>query len=268
LDNVDTMKGWIRQLAEEGFPPAPEWVGNLPLVGEKAAAMWSQAAIAGPEGLSARLVPYAQKLIAWFVHNAGGMGLIFVQFLLTLVLTAILYIKGETAAFGVRQFFRRVAGAQGEEAVVLAGKAIRAVAIGIVVTAVIQSLLGGIGLWIAGIPGVMLLTAVMFLLTIAQIGPIPVLAGAAVWLFWKGQMVWGVVLLVWMGVVGSIDNLIRPILIRRGADLPMLLIFAGVLGGLVAFGIIGLFVGPVVLAVTYTLLKIWVVTVPEGEPPS
>jgi predicted PurR-regulated permease PerM len=268
LENVDAMKGWIRQLAEEGFPPAPAWVGNLPLVGEKAEAMWSQAAIAGSEGLSARLVPYAHKLLAWFVNNAGGLGLIFVQFLLTLILTAILYAKGETAAFGVRQFFRRVAGEQGEQAVILAGKAIRAVAIGIVVTAVIQSLLGGIGLWVAGIPGVLLLTAVMFLLTIAQVGPIPVLAGAAVWLFWQGQMVWGIVLLVWMGVVGSIDNVIRPILIRRGADLPMLLILAGVLGGLVAFGIIGLFVGPVVLAVTYTLLKIWVVTGPEGEPPA
>lgn len=268
LENVEAMKALIRQLAEEGLPPAPEWVASLPLVGEKAAAMWSQAAIAGPEGLSARLVPYAQKLITWFVHNAGGMGMIIVQFLLTLILTAILYVKGEIAAFGVRRFFRRIAGEQGEQAVILAGKAIRAVAMGIVVTAVIQSLLGGIGLWVAGIPGVLLLTAVIFLLTIAQIGPIPVLAVATAWLFWKGQMFWGIALLVWMVVVGNIDNVIRPILIRRGADLPMLLILAGVLGGLVAFGIIGLFVGPVVLAVTYTLLKTWVVTVPEGEPPA
>lgn len=258
LQNTDVLKEWVGQLSAEGLPQPPAWVGNLPLVGEKVAAIWSQAAIAGPEGLSAHLMPYANKLLSWLVANAGGLGMIFLQFLLALLLTAILYLKGETAASGVRQFFRRLAGEQGEEAVILAGKAIRAVAIGIVVTALIQSLLGGIGLWLAGIPGVMLLTAMMFLLTIAQIGPIPVLAIAAVWLFWKGQMFWGIALLVWMGVVGGIDNLIRPVLIKRGADLPMLLIFAGVLGGLVAFGVIGLFVGPVVLAVSYTLVKAWI----------
>lgn len=268
LHNADAMKEWVQQLAAEGLPQPPEWVGSLPLVGGKAEEMWLQAATAGPEGLSARLIPYANKLLGWLVANAGGLGVIFIQFLLSFVLTVILFLKGELAASGVRQFFRRLAGEQGEEAVLLAGKAIRAVAIGIVVTAIIQSLLGGIGLWLAGVPGVMLLTAVMFLFTIAQIGPIPVLASATVWLFWNGQLAWGVVLLVWMGVVGTIDNVIRPVLIRRGAALPMLLIFAGVIGGLVAFGVIGLFVGPVVLAVTYTLLKSWVVNPPEGSPPA
>lgn len=258
LQNTEVMKAWFEQLSAAGLPQPPVWVGNLPLIGEKVAAMWSQAATAGPEGLSARLMPYANRLLGWLVANAGGVGVIFLQFLLTLVLTAILYVKGEIAATGVRRFFHRLAGEQGEEAVILAGKAIRAVAIGIVVTALIQSLLGGIGLWLAGIPGVLLLTAVMFLLTIAQVGPFPVLIVAAAWLFWKGQMVWGIVLLVWTLVIGGIDNLIRPMLIRRGADLPMLLIFAGVLGGVVAFGVIGLFVGPVVLAVSYTLIKAWV----------
>lgn len=266
LQNTDIMKIWFEQLSAEGLPQPPAWLGSLPLVGDKAVAMWSQAAAAGPEGLSARLMPYVNKLLGWLIANAGGLGMIFLQFLLTLILTAILYVKGEIAAAGVRRFFRRLAGEQGEEAVLLAGKAIRAVAIGIVVTALIQSLLGGLGLWLAGIPGVMLLTAFMFLLTIAQIGPIPVLAVAAGWLFWKGQMLWGFVLLVWMVVVGSIDNLVRPVLIRRGADLPMLLIFAGVLGGLVAFGVIGLFVGPVVLAVSYTLIKAWVNQAEAAEP--
>lgn len=258
LQNIDTMRGWVGQLAAAGLPSAPAWVGNLPLVGERAAAMWAEAAAGGPEGLSAKLVPYANKVLAWFVNNAGGLGVIIVEFLLTLILTAILYSRGETAALGVRRFFRRVAGEQGEDAVLLAGKAIRAVAMGIVVTALIQSLLGGLGLWVAGIPGAALLTAVMFLLAIAQVGVVPVLALAVGWLFWKKLTLWAVALLVWTVVVGSIDNVIRPILIKKGADLPLLLIFAGVIGGLVAFGIIGLFVGPVVLAVSYTLIKAWV----------
>jgi predicted PurR-regulated permease PerM len=94
------------------------------------------------------------------------------------------------------------------------------------------------------------------------VGPLLVLAPAVIWLFWTDQTGWGIALLIWTVVVGTMDNFIRPVLIRRGADLPLLLIFAGVLGGLFAFGIVGLFVGPVVLAVTYTLLKDWV---NEGE---
>jgi predicted PurR-regulated permease PerM len=258
LQNIDAMKGWIGQLVAEGLPPLPAWVGSLPLVGEKAAAMWAEAAAGGPAGLSAKVAPYVNKILAWFVHNAGGVGLIIVQLLLTLILTAILYAQGETAALGIRQFFHRLGGERGEAAVILAGKAIRAVAMGIVVTALIQSLLGGIGLWVTGVPGAALLTAIMFLLAIAQIGVVPVLALAVGWLFWKKFTMWAIALLVWTVIVGSLDNVIRPILIRKGADLPLLLILAGVIGGLVAFGIIGLFVGPVVLAVSYTLIKQWV----------
>jgi predicted PurR-regulated permease PerM len=252
------VKAWALQLAQEGLPYPPEWVGTLPLIGDKAAALWAEAAAAGPAGLSARVAPYVNKLVAWVIGNIGGLGMIIVQLLLTLILTAVLYAKGETAATGVRKFFRRLAGGRGEEGVILAGQAIRAVAMGIVVTALIQSVMGGIGLWIAGIPAVAVLTAVMFLLAIAQIGVVPVLAVAVGWLFYQQATLWAIFLLVWTVVVGSLDNVIRPILIRRGADLPLLLILGGVLGGLVAFGVIGLFVGPVALAVSYTLVRAWV----------
>jgi predicted PurR-regulated permease PerM len=111
---------------------------------------------------------------------------------------------------------------------------------------------------VAGIPFAGLLTGVVLLFCIAQLGPLLVLLPAVGWLFWTDQTGWGVALLVWTIIVGALDNVLRPILIRKGADLPLLLIFAGVIGGLIAFGIVGLFVGPVVLAVTYTLLKDWV----------
>ncbi|TLM64742.1 MAG: AI-2E family transporter YdiK [Deltaproteobacteria bacterium] len=268
LQNVDVVKAAVAQLSAAGLPPLPAWVGDLPLVGERVAAMWAQAAAGGAEGLSARVIPYVDKMLAWLAGNAGSLGMVFVQFLLTLALTAVLYVKGEPAAHGLRRFFRRLAGEQGEAAVILAGKAIRAVAIGTVVTALLQGLLGGIGLWVAGVPGVLLLTAVMFLLAMAQIGVVPVLAAAVGWLFWKGSILWGGLLLVWTVVVASLDNVIRPVLIRRGADLPMLLILAGSIGGLVAFGIIGLFVGPVILAVSYTLVTAWVEQGDEGDEPS
>jgi predicted PurR-regulated permease PerM len=137
------------------------------------------------------------------------------------------------------------------------------VALGVIVTALVQALLAGLGLAVAGIPFAGLLTALIVLLTIAQLGPLPVLGPAVVWLYWKDDLVWATALLVWTLVVGSIDNVLRPFLIRKGANLPLPLIFIGVLGGLISFGIIGIFVGPVVLAVTYTLLVDWV---QSGEP--
>lgn len=140
----------------------------------------------------------------------------------------------------------------------LAGQAIRGVALGVVVTALVQALLGGIGLAVVGVPYAVMLTVVMFILAIVQVGVVPVLVPAVVWLFWTGSATSGTVLLVWTLLVIPVDNILRPILIKKGADLPLLLIFAGVIGGLLAFGIVGLFVGPVVLAVAYTLFTAWI----------
>jgi predicted PurR-regulated permease PerM len=182
------------------------------------------------------------------------------------VIAAVLYMTGETAASGVRRFARRLAADRGEDAVVLAGQAIRAVALGVVVTALLQFVAAGIGLAVVGIPYAAVLTAIILILCIAQVGPILVLAPAVVWLYWSGDALRGTVLLLWSLPVCVLDNILRPLLIKRGADLPLLLIFAGVIGGLVSFGIIGLFVGPVILAVTYRLLEAWIADI--DRPPS
>ena len=131
-------------------------------------------------------------------------------------------------------------------------------ALGVGVTAVVQTVLGGIGLAVAGVPFASLLSAVMLMLCIAQLGPALVLFPAVAWMYWTGETAWATVLLVWSLVVSTLDNILRPMLIKKGADLPLLLIFAGVIGGLLGFGLIGIFVGPVVLAVTYTLLGAWI----------
>ena len=163
----------------------------------------------------------------------------------------------------MRRFFRRLAGARGEGAVELAGKAVRAVALGVVVTALVQTTLAGVGLAVAGIPHAGLLTAIVLVLCIAQVGPLLVMAGAVIWLYATGSSVWGTVLLVWSVGVVSIDNILRPVLIKKGADLPLLLIFAGVIGGLISFGVVGLFIGPAVLAVAYTLTSF--LDCPDGQ---
>ncbi|MGC4000802.1 MAG: AI-2E family transporter [Anaeromyxobacter sp.] len=194
----------------------------------------------------------------WIAASAGGLGAAVVQLLLTVVISAILWSSGEAAARGVLRFLRRLAGDQGEKVGVLAAKAIRAVALGIVVTALAQTLLAGVGLAVAQVPHASVLTAVAFVLCIAQLGPMLVLAPTAIWLFSTGAPVRGTLLLVFAVVAGLLDNVLRPVLIRKGADLPLLLIMAGVIGGLFAFGVVGLFVGPVLLAVTWTLLSSWV----------
>jgi riboflavin synthase alpha subunit len=158
----------------------------------------------------------------------------------------------------VRRFGYRLSGERGEGAVILAGQAARAVALGVGVTAIVQSILGGIGLAIAGVPFAPVLTAVMFMFCIAQLGPTLVLAPAVVWLYWGDNTGWGTFLLIWTVFVGTMDNFLRPVLIKQGADLPLLLILAGVIGGMLAFGLVGLFVGPVILAVGYTLLEAWI----------
>jgi predicted PurR-regulated permease PerM len=267
IDRSDEIVGWTRSLTTLSLPLPPDWVANLPVVGRKLAERWTQLAAISPTELSARLTPYAGEAAKWFAAKAGGISLIIVQFLLTVIISAILYASGEKAAAGVRLFAQRLAGQQGEDAVILAAKAARGVALGVGITALVQSLLGGIGLAISGVPVAALLTAIMFMLCLAQIGPTVILVPAVVWLFWQDQTLWGSIMVVWTIFVGTIDNVIRPILIKRGADLPLILIFAGVIGGLFAFGIIGLFIGPVVLAVSYTLLEAWVVgDSPKEEP--
>jgi predicted PurR-regulated permease PerM len=258
MDNAENVTARIKSLGTVGVPQPPEWVEKIPVVGSKLADQWHQVAAIPPDELPEKVAPYARGIVTWFLSKAGNIGMMVVQFLLTVIISAIMYAQGETAASGVLSFARRLAGPQGENVTVLAAKAIRSVALGIVVTALIQTAIGGTGLVISGMPAAPLLTAVIFMLCLAQLGPILVMVPAVIWLYWKGDPLWGTVLLVFTIVAGGIDNIIRPFLIKKGADLPLIMIFAGVIGGLIAFGVVGLFIGPVVLAVTYTLLKAWV----------
>jgi predicted PurR-regulated permease PerM len=258
VDYADDIAAWAQAAVKAGVPSPPDWVEGIPLVGPKLLRQWQQLATTGQEELAALAAPYVGIVVYWLAGRAGDFGVVLAHFLLTVLITAILYSTGETAAAGVRRFARRLAGDGGDGSVVLAGQAIRAVALGVVVTALVQSTAAGIGLAVVGIPYAAVLTAIILILCIAQLGPLLVLAPAVGWLYWSGEAVWGSVLLVWTLLVGALDNVLRPMLIKRGADLPLLLIFAGVIGGLISFGIIGLFVGPVILAVTYRLLESWI----------
>jgi predicted PurR-regulated permease PerM len=257
VDNAGHIVEWSQSLATLTLPGPPAWLASLPLAGPRLATGWQQFVAASPDEISARLEPVARMVALWFVGHVGGLGSLLVQSLLTVVVVAILYSKGETVVRAAAAFGRRIAGPRGEDALYLAGRAVRAVALGVIVTAIVQSALVGIGLAIAGVPFVTILVALVFVLAVAQLGPVLVLVPATFWVYTHSGTVWGTTFLLWAVLCGTIDNVLRPVLIRRGADLPLLLIFAGVIGGLIAFGVIGLFIGPVVLAVAYTLLAEW-----------
>ena len=265
VGNADDIKDGFKSLAGFHLPPTPAWVGELPFVADAAVKAWERAAATGVPEIVGRLSPYAGSVAKWIAAEVGSLGLVVVQFLLTVALAALMYAGGEDAAAGLKRFARRLAGARGEDAIHLAGQAIRAVALGVGITALVQSVLGGIGLAIAGVPFATVLTAAMLMLCIAQLGPGLVLVPAVIWLYWGDNSAWATFLLVWTIVVTSLDNFLRPMLIRMGADLPLLLILTGVIGGLLAFGLVGIFIGPVVLAVAYTLIEAWI---GEGQAPA
>ncbi|MDQ2778421.1 MAG: AI-2E family transporter YdiK [Pseudomonadota bacterium] len=274
--NAEQLVSWAKLAATFHLPEQPPaWLVHLPLVGNSVTNLWDQATAMGLRDLLPRLTPYAGDATRWFVGQIGGIGFVIVQFLVTVVIAAVMFASGEEAAGAVRSFARRLGGDRGVGAIELAGGAIRGVALGVGVTAAVQAVMGGIGVAVAGVPFAGLLTALMFMMCLAQLGPAPVLVPAVIWTIWSGHLGVGIALAIWSTIATLIDNVIRPLLIRMGADLSLLLIFAGVIGGIFAFGLVGIFIGPVVLAVGVTLLEAWMGDVhvppphlapPGGEP--
>jgi predicted PurR-regulated permease PerM len=263
VENIDTIVAFSHKAADFELPPVPDWIAQLPLVGAQLAQAWTGLREAGVDTLIKSAAPYLTKVAQVVAAQAGNLGLLLVHFLLTVVIATLMFSQGEQGATRVLQLARRVGGERAEGAVRLAAGAIRGVAMGVVVTALLQTLAAGIGLYVARIPFAGLLTALILILCIAQIGAGLVMIPAVVWLFWTGSTGWGTFLAIWSVLVLTMDNVLRPILIRTGADMPLLLIFAGVIGGLLSMGMVGLFIGPVVLGVTWRLFEAWV---DQGEP--
>lgn len=252
----------IKNLPTYALPP-PSWVHDVPVAGQRIATEWQSLSDAGPGGLLAKLEPYVTIAARWMLSHAAVVGVFVMHMAITIVISGILYTRGEAAGQYVVRFATRIAVRRDAEAVKLASLAIRAVALGIVVTAVTQSALGGIGLWIAGVPAAGVITAIM-LDALPHADRTASAAhrrrGVA---FWHDSHIAASLLLVWSIMIAMLDNFLRPMLIQRGVNLSMLLILSGVLGGMFAFGIVGLFIGPVILAVTSTILNAWI----NEQPP-
>ncbi len=240
-------------------PQVPNRLADLPIVGERLAKLWVQA-IHAEGGIRAMLEPYSGDIRQAFVTAAGSLAQSVLQIILSLVVATFFWVGGDALAAILRDILRRLGGETADAALDVAAGAVRSVAYGVVGTAAIQAVIMAVGLLLAGVPGAVLLGFVTLLLALSQIGApliIAVWVGAAVWLFGQDQQGWGIFIIFWGLVVTVIDNFIKPFLIGFGVAIPLSLTILGVFGGFVAFGFLGLFIGPTLIAVGFTLLDAW-----------
>ena len=258
VEGAGALSAWVRDLPNRTLPPLPDWLLSVPLAGPRLEKAWGELAAAGGEGIKARLSAHTSEILRWLMGRLGNLVGMLVEVMVTLGITGLLYSRGEHVASALLRFARRLAGARGEQAARLAALATRGVGLGVVVTPLIQAILAGIGMAVAGAPRVGLLAMAVLLTCLAQAGPIPALLVPVAWLYARGSVLAASGLLAWAVVVHASGPIVRPLLIKRGVDLPMALIISGVIGGVMAFGAVGLFIGPVLLAVATSLLQSWV----------
>jgi predicted PurR-regulated permease PerM len=249
---------FARGLVQSGVPDLPQWVARLPLVGEWLNDYWHRIAESQEElrNFGERMIePGRTVLVA--VGSVLGQGLI--QLSIAVMICFFLYRDGDSLMWAMRKTALRLAGQLGERIVQIIHNTVISVVFGILGTALAQALVALLGFLVAGVPGALVLSIATFFLSMIPAGPPLIWIGATVWLLSDGQLGWAVFMAIWgaFGISG-IDNVVRPILISRGADLPFLLVFIGVLGGILAFGFIGIFIGPTLLALAYALVLQWI----------
>jgi len=261
-DAVPPLADKLRGLVLRAAMGPPEWLGSIPFIGEQLDAYWHSLAESREEfnKLLKQLYDPARTVLMKTVALTGE-GLL--QIVLVLFIAFFFYRDGPALVERLQDSSRRLGGALGEQMLSLARSTVMGVMVGIVGTAAAQALVTLIGLLIAGVPGAMLLAAATFFLSMIPIGPPLVWGGAAFWLYDQGQTGWAIFMAVYgVAVISSVDNFVKPLLISRTASLPILLIALGVFGGVLAFGFIGIFLGPVLLALGLVLAEKWTASPP------
>lgn len=256
-DDVPQLIEHMREMFEQGLPQPPSWVKSIPLFGEQLDAGWRELA-ESREKLSAALkrfaAPARQALVATGLIIAEGV----LQFILIAFIAYFFYRDGLALVEALRNAMSRVAGDLTERLMGVIGGTITGVVYGIVGTGLAQALAALIGFLIAGVPGSVMLASLTFILSIVPAGPPLIWVGATIWLGYNDQPGWAVFMALWgFFIVSGIDNVVKPLLISRGASLPFVLVLLGVLGGVLAWGFVGIFLGPTLLAVGFNLVRRW-----------
>lgn len=265
-DNVTALVEFASRLTKTGSPEVPQWVQRLPVVGPWIDDYWHQLVQSRDElrRFGERLIEPGRAVLVG-VGSVLGQGLL--QLTLAVLICFFLYRDGDSLMWAVRKTALRLGGELGERIVQITHDTVISVVFGIIGTALAQAVVALVGFMIAGVPGALVLAIATFFLSMIPFGPPLVWVGATVWLVSEGHVAWAVFMTAWgMFAISGIDNVVRPILISRGADLPFLLVFIGVLGGILAFGFIGIFIGPTLLALAFALLQHWINSEAELPP--
>ena len=256
-DHLRDAVALVRDVQVEGLPPPPGWLANLPMFGDRLTRLWASMDAQGAaffQGLKPHLGQVGNWLLARTARLGGGL----VELTLALVFTFFFYRDGPRISAFVLRLLERLMGERGSYYLTLVGDTVQRVVNGVIGTAAAQALLALIGFLIAGIPGALVLCIVTFLLSLIPMGPPLAWVPAVGWLVWQEHYGMAAFLGLWgTFVISGVDNVLKPYLISRGGDLPLVIVLLGVFGGLLAFGFIGLFLGPTLLAVGYRLVTDW-----------
>jgi predicted PurR-regulated permease PerM len=266
VDEVPYLMERLRGLIAQGLPPPPDWVASIPLVGESLDSGWRE--MAGSKAkLAEALKRIAQPARAVLVQTGIIVGEGVLQFALIAFIGFFFYRDGAALARALRNAFDRVAGDSARRLLEIVGGTINSVMYGIVGTGLAQGAAAVVGLLIAGVPGALMLGFITAFLSILPVGPPLVWIGATIWLFLQDRLGWAVFMALWgFFIVSGIDNVVKPLLISRGASLPFVLVLLGVLGGILAFGFVGVFLGPTLLAVGFRFVRRWAAPQPGADP--
>jgi predicted PurR-regulated permease PerM len=256
VENISRLSDAIHSVGEQGLPPPP-WLGRLPLVGGEAERVWLDVSQRGVDFKQA-IAPYIAPGRDWALRQGGEVVAGTLQAGLSIVLAFFLYRDGVYAERRLEMAMRRLAGRRAGRLLKVAADTITSVVRGVLGTALIQGILLGLSFRLAGVPGAFVLGGLGMVLSLVPLGLALLWLPAGLWLMSGGHTGWAIFVLVWNGLfVGSLDNLLRPYLISRGVQMPMVLIFLGVVGGVLTFGFLGIFLGPILLAVAYSLVQDW-----------
>ncbi len=259
-DDVPHLVENARELFARGLPGPPEWLAGIPLVGEQLDASWRELAESRDklaEALKRFSQPAREVLVKTGLIIAEGV----LQFTLIAFIGYFFYRDGAALVDAMRNALSRVAGDLTERLLGIVGGTINGVVYGIVGTGLAQAVAALIGFLIAGVPGAVMLASLVFILSIIPAGPALIWVGATVWLAYNDQPGWATFMVLWgFFVISGIDNIVKPLLISRGAAMPFVLVLLGVFGGVLAFGFVGIFLGPTLLAVGFNLVRRWTET--------
>ena len=259
LGLIESLRGFADQLhgGTLAIPSPPDNVKNWPIIGSQVFSLWDHAAT--NLGMALREVaPHLKPLAGPVLAFAGSAGVGTLKFMASIVLAGFLFPYGPRLVEATRRIQDRLLLQRNEDFVALAGLTIRSVSQGVIGIAVLQSLLVGLGLKLAGLPYAGVLAFAVLVLGILQVGSAPILVPVVIWLWATNDFAFALMITIYLVVVGLADNVLKPIVMGRGLKTPMLVIFIGVLGGTIAHGIVGLFVGPIILAVAWQLMMAWI----------